>query len=129
MCLVSNLTSWWNDVDMQVFSTNAFFNNISAIMSWRSVCIGGGNQSARRKVPTCHKSFQMKNCFIDWCCYYTQVSYTGTWEPLVLFLRPCNFIFFFGICNMISVNSADYVLTWPFKKVRKKMLASVERTV
>jgi hypothetical protein len=23
--------------------------------------------------------------FIDWCCYYTQVSYTGSWEPLVLF--------------------------------------------
>ena len=22
--------------------------------------------------------------FIDWCCYYTQVSYTGSWEPLVL---------------------------------------------
>ena len=21
--------------------------------------------------------------FIDWCCYYTQVSYTGSWEPLV----------------------------------------------
>jgi hypothetical protein len=20
---------------------------------------------------------------IDWCCYYTQVSYTGSWEPLV----------------------------------------------
>jgi hypothetical protein len=23
--------------------------------------------------------------FIDWCCYYTQVSYTGSLEPLVLF--------------------------------------------
>ena len=23
--------------------------------------------------------------FIDWCCYYTQVSYTGSWEPLVLY--------------------------------------------
>jgi hypothetical protein len=23
--------------------------------------------------------------FIDWCCYYTQVSYTGSWEPLVNF--------------------------------------------
>ena len=22
--------------------------------------------------------------FIDWCCYYTQVSYTGSWEPLVI---------------------------------------------
>ena len=22
--------------------------------------------------------------FIDWCCYCTQVSYTGSWEPLVL---------------------------------------------
>ena len=22
--------------------------------------------------------------FIDWCCYYTQVSYTGSWEPLVV---------------------------------------------
>jgi hypothetical protein len=24
--------------------------------------------------------------FIDWCCYYTQVSYTGSWEPLVFYL-------------------------------------------
>ena len=24
--------------------------------------------------------------FIDWCCYYTQVSYTGSWEPLVCLL-------------------------------------------
>ena len=23
---------------------------------------------------------------IDWCCYYTQVSYTGSWEPLVSIL-------------------------------------------
>ena len=22
--------------------------------------------------------------FIDWCCYYTQVSNTGSWEPLVI---------------------------------------------
>jgi hypothetical protein len=25
--------------------------------------------------------------FIDWCCYYTQVSYTGSWEPLVVSMR------------------------------------------
>jgi len=33
---------------------NATFNIISAI-SWRSVCIGGGNRSTRRKPPTCRK--------------------------------------------------------------------------
>ena len=27
--------------------------------------------------------------FIDWCCYYTQVSYTGSWEPLVEVPVPC----------------------------------------
>jgi hypothetical protein len=27
--------------------------------------------------------------FIDWCCYYTQVSYTGCWEPLVSFNTIC----------------------------------------
>ena len=26
--------------------------------------------------------------FIDWCCYYTQVSYTGSWEPLVFGVPP-----------------------------------------
>jgi hypothetical protein len=30
--------------------------------------------------------------FIDWCCYYIQVSYTGSWEPLVFVI----FINFFG---------------------------------
>ena len=27
--------------------------------------------------------FHRLSSFIDWCCYYTQVSYTGSWEPLV----------------------------------------------
>ena len=27
--------------------------------------------------------FDRLSSFIDWCCYYTQVSYTGSWEPLV----------------------------------------------
>jgi hypothetical protein len=31
--------------------------------------------------------------FIDWCCYYTQVSYTGSWEPLVS--SPFTFYCFF----------------------------------
>jgi len=31
------------------------FNNISVI-SWRSILIGGGNRSTRRKPPICHKS-------------------------------------------------------------------------
>jgi len=30
--------------------------------------------------------------FIDWC-YYTQVSYTGSWEPLVGVLTPLSAIF------------------------------------
>jgi hypothetical protein len=29
--------------------------------------------------------FSKLSSFIDWCCYYTQVSYTDSWEPLVLF--------------------------------------------
>ena len=28
--------------------------------------------------------------FNDWCCYYTQVSYTGSWEPLVIVLACWN---------------------------------------
>ena len=28
--------------------------------------------------------------FIDWCCYYTHVSYTGSCEPLVIILAHWN---------------------------------------
>jgi hypothetical protein len=30
-----------------------------------------------------YRSYIFVSSFIDWCCYYTQVSYTGSWEPLV----------------------------------------------
>ena len=43
--------------------------------------------------------------FIDWCCYYTQVSYKGSWEPLVKIIwwnrinQICNW--WFGLwCSM-----------------------------
>jgi hypothetical protein len=52
--------------------------------------------------------------FIDWCCYYTQVSYTGSWEPLVKFQiisdlenisfdMDCNKISYIPICINFSV--------------------------
>ena len=30
--------------------------------------------------------------FIDWCCYYAQVRYTGSWEPLVRYLMQSQII-------------------------------------
>jgi hypothetical protein len=30
------------------------------------------------------RGLHLLSSFIDWCCYYTRVSYTGSWEPLVL---------------------------------------------
>jgi hypothetical protein len=39
---------------------NAAFNNISAI-SRRSVCIGGGNRSTRRKPPTLERQLRVQN--------------------------------------------------------------------
>jgi hypothetical protein len=38
--------------------------------------------------------------FIDWCCCYTQVSYTGSWEPLVRSACSCYLIFSF-MCNAL----------------------------
>ena len=49
-------------VSVMVF--NATFNNISVI-SWRSIIIGGGNRSTRRKPSTCRKSLTN---FITYCC-------------------------------------------------------------
>ena len=41
-------------IGVRVMVFNATLDTISAI-SWRSVCIGGGNWSTRRKPPTCRK--------------------------------------------------------------------------
>ena len=40
----------------------------------------------------CFFFLQKLSSFIDWCCYYTQVSYTGSWEPLVFLLFQENAI-------------------------------------
>ena len=39
--------------------------------------------------------------FIDWCCY-TQVSYTGSWEPLVIGTHAVTFYnYWYTCCNLL----------------------------
>jgi hypothetical protein len=74
------------------------------------------------------------DCFIDRCCYYTQVSYTGSWEPLVslscLFMGIsfwqtrydicCSFLFLFPKpCEIDQLlgESNQIILRWSQKKL------------
>jgi hypothetical protein len=78
--------------------------------------------------------------FIDWCCYYTQVSYTGSWEPLVEIwlcfsvrsqlkciesyqnIFAWKWWYFVLLCNVFLFQETFYLLMAPSCMVCRQML-------
>jgi hypothetical protein len=61
--------------------------------------------------------------FIDWCCYYTQVSYTGSWEPLV-FLIILNIWIYYTI-SFCRFTFCFYILMAKQTNRRKRFIKTI----